>query len=203
MTSTLIHKSDLEDFIATLRPEVIETFSAGEDTPIYISSDAWRVWTNPHWNDFTRQIVPPGGTLEGKSGKKSLFPDGAVLIWGDFNFWILAMIPPRFAQLSLSEVVTAIWPQVADPVLYPDADHPFWEAVGDRDMEVPGYPYELWVEYTINEEDIELERLDYFKSDTELQVELLARSETGDKFLADPNVKYFAQLWTDGQRIRI
>lgn len=57
--------------------------------------------------DFNRDIVAPGASVT--------FPDGAIGIYVDENFWDVAALPLRFIDLPLPRVVAILWPDVTDP----------------------------------------------------------------------------------------
>jgi hypothetical protein len=64
--------------------------------------------------DFNREIVEPG-EHEG-------FPEGAVGIRADGDFWTVAALPYSLKEVPLAEIVKQLWPQYADKAdLCPDA----------------------------------------------------------------------------------
>lgn len=63
--------------------------------------------------DFNRELVEPG-EHEG-------FPDGAVGIRADGDFWTVAALPYALKDVPLTEIVKQLWPQYADEAkLCPD-----------------------------------------------------------------------------------
>lgn len=66
----------------------------------------------PCW-DFNREIAAPG-VLEN-------YPDGAVAIRCDDDFWIVAVLPYEFRDVSCPEIVSALWPHVT-PSFNPDTE---------------------------------------------------------------------------------
>ena len=53
--------------------------------------------------DFNREIIAPGAN--------ETFPDGAVGIRVDDDFWAVAALPLSFRSMPLPEVVSALWPE--------------------------------------------------------------------------------------------
>ncbi len=63
--------------------------------------------------DFSRQLVPPGTNEE--------WPDGAVGIYVDDDFWCVAALPWRCRDTPLEDVVAELWPGLAaDAQFCPD-----------------------------------------------------------------------------------
>lgn len=60
-------------------------------------------------HDFNREIVP--------AGKNDNYPEGALGIRVDDDFWVVAVLPFRFAELSIENLVEVIWPDI-----YPKAE---------------------------------------------------------------------------------
>lgn len=74
-------------------------------------------------HDFNREIVGPG--------KNEAFPEGALGIRVDDDFWVVAVLPYRFAELSIENLVEVIWPDI-----YPEAE--FRSDSRDPDLEAAG-----------------------------------------------------------------
>jgi hypothetical protein len=71
--------------------------------------------------DFNREIVPPE--------TNKTFPDGAIGIRTDGDFWAVAALPYKYLDVPLAEIVKALWPQYADEAeLCPDSGTPEQEA---------------------------------------------------------------------------
>lgn len=64
-------------------------------------------------NDFNREIVPPG--------ENETFPDGAVGIRIDDDFWVVAALPYSYREVSIEDIVAEFWPEVSAPVFKPDS----------------------------------------------------------------------------------
>lgn len=73
----------------------------------------------PYWTmddqlpglDFNRQILEPG--------TKDLFPDGAVGIYVDGDFWCVAALPlAEFRHVGIREIVARFWPQYVPEATY-------------------------------------------------------------------------------------
>lgn len=92
----------------------LATFDVG---PCMVNGKYFYV-VNPKFNDFNREIVKPNTNVH--------FPDGAVGIRVDDDFWIVAILPYKYAELSIQELVAIIWPAVTDPYFNPDSDKEAW-----------------------------------------------------------------------------
>lgn len=200
---------DLEAFLATLttdpRPHD-ESDIEREINAIYKSNAPWRVWTNPPWNDFTRELIDPGYTTQTDEGEvDTTYAEGALVIRGDVNFWMTAVLPRKFETIPLADLVKALWPHIDNPTLYPDDGDIYWEAIGNEDMEVPGEPYELWVEYPlISEDGLEKTRLGMYKSEAELCASLSsANRQNAEQIRRQPETRahYYGLVWKDGVRV--
>lgn len=68
------------------------------------------VLVHPYWavadelpdDDFSKEIVEPG--------TNDTFPDGAVGIRVDDDFWAVAALPLSFRNVPLEEIVKRFWP---------------------------------------------------------------------------------------------
>lgn len=64
-------------------------------------------------HDFNREIVHPGENPE--------FPDGAVGIRIDDDFWTVAALPyDEFRRCTIEELVAVLWPKIDDASFGPD-----------------------------------------------------------------------------------
>ncbi len=80
---------------------------------------------DPYWavpshrlpfHDFNKEIVLPG--------TNDSFPDGAIGIRVDDNFFEVAALPYTYLSLSVKEIVSMLWPEImgrADLTFAPDA----------------------------------------------------------------------------------
>ena len=197
---------DLEHFLASL---TVDPRSEDENeierqiNALNKSNGPWSVWFNPPWKDFTREMIDPGYTTTTEDGEvDTTYLDGALIIRGDFNFWMVAVLPRRFENVPLADLVKVIWPHVEEPMLYPDDGHIYWEAIGDQDMEVPGEPNELWVEYPRSSEtDLEQNRLSTYASEAELTAHLFHAIRQTAEQQPGSAARYYGQIWKDGGRI--
>lgn len=65
--------------------------------------------------DFNREIHHPG--------KSDAYPEGALAIRADDDFWIVAVLPYEYVEYPLPAIVKTLWPSYADDASYtPDAD---------------------------------------------------------------------------------
>lgn len=134
---TTIH--DLETFIGTLKPEPRSDDESEIEKAIdanYISDDPWTIWKNPPWNDFTREVIEPGYTVTPEAGPQITYHDGAIVIRGDVNFWVTAVLPRHFEVIPFPDVVKLIWPDIDTPTIYPDDGDIYWDAIDNQDMRV-------------------------------------------------------------------
>ena len=77
-------------------------------------AEPYWVTTEPFpYRDFCREIVPP-------DGRNPVFPDGAVGIRVDDDFWAVAALPWECRFYSVQEIVAALWPDIVDPRFCPD-----------------------------------------------------------------------------------
>lgn len=71
-------------------------------------------------NDFNREIVEPG--------TNKMFPDGAVGVRIDDDFWVVAALPlDQYRDVPIQEIVKEFWPEVTKPVFKPDSGDPWWD----------------------------------------------------------------------------
>ena len=89
-----------------------------------------------HFTDFNRQIVEPG--------EDENFPDGALGIYVDDDYYAVAALPYKYKALSCAEIVASLWPEIENPTILPDHGDYWWTAQRDLSLEVPGEPWELW-----------------------------------------------------------
>ena len=61
--------------------------------------------------DFTREVIKPN----------TEFPDGAIGIRVDDDFWAVAVLPYQFKDISLKTIVRVFWPEVERPSFHPDS----------------------------------------------------------------------------------
>ncbi len=66
------------------------------------------------WNDFCREILHPSDNNED-------FPEGAVGIRVDDDFWTVAVLPYEYVGWTLEDVVKDLWPCLEEPRLEPDS----------------------------------------------------------------------------------
>jgi hypothetical protein len=76
----------------------------------------------PFGNDFNREIVEVGTNKD--------FPNGAVGIRIDCDFWIVGALPlEEYRDVPIEEIVAKFWPDVTDPSFHPDHGDPYWNTV--------------------------------------------------------------------------
>lgn len=63
-------------------------------------------------HDFNRELCPPGAMPD--------FPDGAVGIRVDDDFWLVATLPYALADTPVQTIVAALWPDISEPEFLPD-----------------------------------------------------------------------------------
>lgn len=78
--------------------------------------DPWHVEGLVPSIDFNREFCPPGAAAR--------FPEGALGIRADDDFWAVALLPWRFSALSIQDLVAVLWPQyVGEAVYNPDSHY--------------------------------------------------------------------------------
>ena len=70
-------------------------------------SGDWWVSIDPHFDDFNREIIEPN--------INETYPEGAVGIRTDDDFWQVAALPLKFRELTIQEIVPILWPDIKDP----------------------------------------------------------------------------------------
>ena len=77
---------------------------------------------NSPFDDFNREIILPG--------TNETFPDGALGIRADDDFWAVAVLPLEFKEAPLADIVGTLWPNIKNPVLNPDHhDEAAWNEI--------------------------------------------------------------------------
>ena len=74
--------------------------------------DGWWYAPDPGFDDFNKEIVPPG-VLDA-------LPEGGVGIRTDDDFWTEAVFPHEFRDISIQDMVAILWPEIQDPVFHED-----------------------------------------------------------------------------------
>lgn len=82
---------------------MVEDLRASIQTPYFVIDELPSL-------DFNREIIEPGQVEQ--------FPDGAVGIRADDDFWPVAAIPLRFREVALPDIVAALWPTYAAQAEY-------------------------------------------------------------------------------------
>lgn len=67
-------------------------------------------------NDFNREIVEPG--------VNETYPEGALGVRVDDDFWTVAVFPLEFRDLSIETLVPIVWPKITDAEFRPDSGTP-------------------------------------------------------------------------------
>jgi hypothetical protein len=67
-------------------------------------------WFDIPFTDFNREIIQPG--------ELDTFPDGAIGIRVDGDFWAVGALPLSFIDTPLKDIVAVVWPQFADEATY-------------------------------------------------------------------------------------
>tara|TARA_Y100001973_G_C5082462_1_gene273176 strand:+ start:448 stop:813 length:366 start_codon:yes stop_codon:yes gene_type:complete len=78
----------------------------------------------PFGNDFNREIAEPG--------EVERFPNGAVAIRIDCDFWLVGALPlEEYRNVPIEEIVAKFWPDVTNPEFNPDHGDPYWNTLGE------------------------------------------------------------------------
>lgn len=108
-------QKELAEFIKS-NVEILRKDSVDEDDD-YENDDRKDVWfidyTCPY-TDYCREIVEPGNI------NKS-YPNGAVGIRVDDDFWAIAAIPYKFKELTCEEICIVLFPNTKNPVYLADS----------------------------------------------------------------------------------
>lgn len=96
-------ESEFKEFVLTCEFDL--------DTKTYRNGDYGWTTDLPYY-DFNKEIVPPG-ILE-------QWPDGAVGIRVDDNFWAVASLPYKFKDLDTKFLINNMWPTVKVYKINPD-----------------------------------------------------------------------------------
>jgi hypothetical protein len=203
----MTHINDLKTFLETLTPQVRSADASEIGKSIdakYISNGPWTVWKNPPWIDFTRELIEPGYKTDPKEGEPEEYPEGAITIRGDIDFWIVAVLPRRFEAIPMTDIVRLLWPDIEKPTIYPDTGDVYWEALDNHDMEVPGEPFELWVDYppTSGIEPSNERLITYSSVEALSKVLLDVTTQNAEQEKRHPGIsaKYYGQAWKAGTR---
>jgi hypothetical protein len=141
-------------------------------------------------HNFNREIVSPG--------EDDKAPDGCLRVMSDSNFYEIANLPFRFTALSCAEIVSALWPDIEQPAIYPDHGDYWWTAISDPNLEVPGQPFELWFHTRQGGSITDSMRFDAFATEQEA-VEIEAKGKTGAPEGSEP--LFEVKVWRDGERL--
>ncbi|UEM03687.1 hypothetical protein JL101_027695 [Skermanella rosea] len=115
--------STTETLVERLR--VLRGSMSREDGGWKMPDGLWWVANQPLTNDFNREIAAPGSLDK--------FPDGAVAVRVDDDFFVVAVLPPEFVGLGIERIVPVLWPDVTDPVFKSDTfATPNQQAPSDR-----------------------------------------------------------------------
>lgn len=101
--TTVVTTDDLREFIASM--------SLVDGQLVF---GQWLVNQELGFGYFNKELVGPGILPD--------YPEGAVGIRSDDDFWIEAILPWRFHKLSLQEIVGVLWPDVENPIFNPDVE---------------------------------------------------------------------------------
>lgn len=109
------NEDDLRRFIAGMVREDTQHGSGDTTwtvTEFRVPDGPWWYHGTPGFNDFNRELCPPG--------VMDTLPDGGVGIRSDDDFWTEAILPWRFRGLPVQVIVGVLWPGIEDPVFKPD-----------------------------------------------------------------------------------
>jgi len=75
----------------------------------------------PYWatdvdlpsHDFCRELITPG--------KNKNFPEGAIGLRVDDDFWAVAALPNKYLNWSLEDIVKNLWPHAWKATFHPDS----------------------------------------------------------------------------------
>lgn len=92
-------KNYIATFFTESEPEDFEN-EAGI-RKVDVPSEKFYYYNEPPTHDFNRELAPPG--------VDKLFPEGAFAIRCDDNFWVVAVLPWKFVDLTCQEICEVLW----------------------------------------------------------------------------------------------
>lgn len=101
---------EFQNFIKKFKWVVEKKTESTKDGPIEYDNSMWRY---KNWCfhgddipslDFNREICKPG--------QSSMWPDGVIGLRVDSDFWVVGIIPYKFLNVPLQEVIAACWPKL-------------------------------------------------------------------------------------------
>lgn len=180
----------LATFVSDFKPGKLPASSDGDE--LYLIEGKWIIMISPPWKDFTREIVEANEE----------YPEGAVSIRGDIDFYHVAILPYHFKDIPVIDIVETLWPNLSDPVIYPDHGDHYWVALDDQSLEIPGEPFELWVTYPLQDPNkMEDHRLQSFAKQEQLDHVMTCLEKLVRKIEVS-NAEYYGMLWHQGTRTR-
>lgn len=126
----------LKEFISKFE-YVVEQKPLGEEFPGETYTDEtfkygnW--WFTPETtlldHDFNKDVVKPGDIDYPDENGNAAWPDGATTIRIDSDFFLCAVLPYEYRDLTIQELVAILWPTVENPRFNPDTqDVEAWDA---------------------------------------------------------------------------
>lgn len=130
----------LKEFIRKFE-YIVEYNPLGKDFPDQTYKDEifkygdW--WFTPEGHlpshDFNKDVVKPGDTEYLDEEGNIAWPDGATTIRMDSDFWLCAVLPYEYRDLTIQELVAILWPTVENPRFNPDTqDTEAWAKIWDN-----------------------------------------------------------------------
>jgi hypothetical protein len=182
---------DLKDFLLQFKEEREESESAGSSPeegakPTRLHHGDFFHDIKLHYRDLNREIARPGASPD--------IPDGAVGIRCDWDFWLVAYLPYRFAGLSCAQIAACIWPDIDDIVTLPDSGDYWWKAKSDDALQVPGEPFEVWATMRYEDDrDPEIMRIETFATEDGASAYIRRRPP-------QDAISYDIRAWMNGER---
>lgn len=129
----------LKEFIRNFE-YIVERKSLGEEFPgaTYIDEtfkyNDW--WFTPEakldFDDFTKDVVKPNDTEYPNAKGEVAWPEGATTVRMDDDFFLCAVLPYEYKDLTIQEIVAILWPTVENPRFNPDTqDVEAWNKIWD------------------------------------------------------------------------
>lgn len=109
---TFVAGMSIEDLVEHGSPADIAKASDGLNYTMVRKKEFWYACVNIPAMDFNKEVLPPGMQHD--------LPHGAVGIRVDDNFFVVALLPWRFRDLSTKDIVSVLWPSVQNPQIFPD-----------------------------------------------------------------------------------
>jgi hypothetical protein len=188
----------MEDFISNgertvLLDELRDFAREYQALPEDMETDHW--YSQDHKElpkpNFNREIVRPA--------ENTAAPNGCVRIMCDGDFYEVANLPYKFSALSCAEIISALWPAIDNPTIYPDHGDHWWTAISDENIEVPGQPVELWFHFRENGVTTQTMRAETFATEADA---IIGEAKSTMHISEGSEALFEIRVWKEGRRTK-